>query len=307
MCLEPYKREENLMSSNNQKDILRYFIRESLLAERRFYRYNPAMTADRSPRGPRLFGVENPQSIEQVGLVHSLATPAYRTLFGGGVDDQGNPIEGRGLFGLVTGLAGGVIRILGGVFNTIGNLAGTVSSGITRDISSGSPRRYTRNIAGGSRSVRENFDGSQNTGDVRDFLERVRQDVDQLVSDYLAIKNQPDINSLNDAIANSFLDYTETPPVVPSAESLLEDAMLQSPDPRLQNLSGEQQSRLVQDVENYTVENVSREMRRTFLDILSQLKDQAGLAGGASLAGDSEALSLFDSIFDRAYSDISFS
>ena len=233
---------------------------------------------------------------DQVGLVHSLATPAYRTLFGTG--EEGN----RGLFGIATGLAGTVVSLLSGVFSAIGNLAGTVSGSISGDISSNNPRRYNRNISGGGRGpIRENI------SEASDFLNRVSQDVEQVVSDYLVIRSQPDIQSLNSTISEIFLDYTSSPPMIPEADSLLSDAISASSDPALQNLSEEQAQRLQQDIENYTVENVSSEMRRTFLDILAQIKDYAGLSAGPALANNPEALRSFDLIFDDAFSDISFS
>ena len=222
------------MKSSDKTEVLRQFIRESILSERRFYRYRrPSGAGDPLPQGgPQLVGRENPQSLDQVGLVHSLVTPAYRTLFGGGVDAQGNPIEGGGLFGVVTGLAGTVVSLLSGVFSSIGNLAGTVSGSISGDISSNNPRRYNRNISGGGRGpIREN------TAEASDFLSRVSRDVDQVVSDYLVIKSQPDIQSLNNTLTDIFLDYTSSPPIIPDADSLLSDAISVSSDPTLQNLS----------------------------------------------------------------------
>jgi len=294
---------------SNEKALLITLIREyamsqNLIKEREFYSYTaPDGAGAKFPGGLKLFGRENPQTLDDVGLIHSLVTPAYRTLFGGGVDADGNPIETGGLFGLVSSLAGVVTGLLGRVFTKIGSLGGSAATGISQDVSSGQGRRFTRNISGG-RGIREYRESSSDSVD--DFIRRVSEDAQQVVSDYLTIARQPDISSLNQTINEIFYEYDSTGINIPSSEDLLREALVSSQAPEINNLTEEQLVQLQRDIEQYTLDNVKAESKRVFLDILAQLKDYSGLAAGPSLASNPTVLHNFDVVFQRASSQISF-
>jgi|MDTB01.2.fsa_nt_gb hypothetical protein len=292
---------------SNEKNLLKALIREcvieqNLIIEREFYSYSaPDGQGARFPSGLKLFGKENPQSLEDVGLIHSLVTPAYRTLFGGGLDADGNPIETGGLFGLVSSLAGVVTGLLGRVFTRIGSLGGSAASGISQDVSSGQSRRFTRNITSGQQGIRE-YAGREGS----EYIRKVTADARQIVSDYLEIKKQTDIDSLGRTINEIFYEYDPSGIEIPSPEALLREAMSSTQEPELQNLTPDQLQQLQRDIEVYTMDNVKAESKRVFLDILAQLKDYSGLAGGPALASDPTALNAFDQVFQRASEQISF-
>ena len=292
---------------SNEKNLLKALIREcvieqNLIIEREFYSYSaPGGQGARFPSGLKLFGKENPQSLEDVGLIHSLVTPAYRTLFGGGLDADGNPIETGGLFGLVSSLAGVVTGLLGRVFTRIGSLGGSAASGISQDVSSGQSRRFTRNITSGQQGIRE-YAGREGS----EYIRKVTADARQIVSDYLEIKKQTDIDSLGRTINEIFYEYDPSGIEIPSPEALLREAMSSTQEPELQNLTPDQLQQLQRDIEVYTMDNVKAESKRVFLDILAQLKDYSGLAGGPALASDPTALNAFDQVFQRASEQISF-
>tara|TARA_R110001583_G_scaffold7985_24_gene39077 strand:+ start:5734 stop:6657 length:924 start_codon:yes stop_codon:yes gene_type:complete len=306
------------MDSKNNK-LLRELIRECIMSnqhpavlkegplnEREFYTYDsPDGQGQRFPRGINLFGKENPTSLGDVGLVHSLVTPAYRTLFGGGLNPDGTPRETRGLFGLVTSLAGVVTGLLGAVFSKIGSLGGSASAGISQDVASGQSRRFTRNTSSGQASIRE-YAYEDSSVSAEDHLQRVSADANQIVSDYFSIASQTDIDSMNRTISEIFQEYDPAGIRIPSAETLLEEAVATMQSSELENLSAEQVTQLKRDIEEYTLNNVKSESRRVFLDILAQLKDYAGLAGGPRLASDSDLLHAYDLMFQRASEQISF-
>lgn len=299
------------MDSKNNK-LLRELIREcimrnqSSLNEREFYTYDtPDGQGQRFPRGIKFFGSENPQSLGDVGLVHSLVTPAYRTLFGGGLNPDGTPRETGGLFGLVTSLAGVVTGLLGAVFSKIGSLGGSAARGISQDVTSGQNRRFTRNTTSARDNIRESAHEGR-TVSAEEHLQRVNADANQIISDYFSIASQTDIDSMNRTINEIFQEYDSEGIRIPSAEILLSEAITTVQSPDLENLSAEQVEQLKRDIEEYTLNNVKAESKRVFLDILAQLKDYAGLAGGHQLASDADSLHAFDIMFQRASNQISF-
>jgi hypothetical protein len=261
---------------------------------RQIINYNPNRSYASSRVGPKFFGQRNPRSLEDVGLVHSLVTPAWETV----------SAAGTLAYGLISRLAKGVTSLLNPTFAGLALLGLAAAKGMGADIGDGRIGRFTKNLTSGALNETSH---AHNHRDLQAYLQAVARDASQVVSDFNQINMQTDISSLGSSINNIFSDYSSDQIQIPSASDLLSNAIQQDPDPGYEALTPEERGQLTIDVEEYTVTNIKSEMKRVFLDILAQLKDYSGLQGGEPLASSPEALFSFENLFEEASNAISFS
>ena len=93
---------------------------------------------------------------------------------------------------------------------------------------------------------------------------------------------------------------------IPNAEDLFAKSVEIENSPELMQVPEDKRREMVFEIEKYTVENVKNEAKKIYIDILAELEDQAGTAGGVALADDEVSRNAFSSMFSQAYDTISY-
>jgi hypothetical protein len=310
----------------NQEKLLRAMIRESILAEqsgqgssaggdyggRQIRPGETSYEADSAPGGVTLIGqpYDELTGIEGVGIVNSLVTP----LFG---------LIGAG-WNLIAEIGQGVLNILNGVFSALGLAGSDVSTGMSSDMSAGAgSRKYTRNtqehvlsisdfltlgaLAGAGVVMLEDRHEQEELPSAEEFVYAASKDVRTVVEDYHNIASQATISGMNSAIVRAFSEYSNRYETIPTSDELLRRSLESLTPEERSEIDLSKESEMKSEIERYTVENVKEELKRVFVDILAELKDQAGSAGGELLARDDGSRDVFNRLFSDAYSQVTSS